>query len=407
MIKASWLAGCMIFFVSATAQNLVRNPSFETYSICPGSTSQLTCSFWYVSQNSPDYFNVCSGSGASTGVPENVCGTQSAASGVAYTGILCYGIFSPTYVPEGREYITGELTTPLVPGTRYYVSFKVSRSEMCSHAIDHLGAKFLTSAPDPLAISNNAQIVSTAVISDQNSWTLISGSFVADAAYTYISIGNHYSDALTTVNFLDPVTLGYNAYYYIDDVCVSTVPSTCSVSILPVQLLSFETTCGSSGVLLSWKTASETNNDHFEIERSFNAAEFETIGRVNGNGTTSSVNSYSFTDADYRGSVVYYRLKQVDNNGELKYSAVRMIVCRNNSVQLYYEGENGKIVANFLNADNNHITLQIIDMNGRMLRNSMTNNSHLMEDVNGLSSGVYVVRLITNRGTYFLKFIKQ
>ena len=65
-------------------------------------------------------------------------------------------------------------------------------------------------------------------------WITISGSFIADSAYTYICLGNHFDDSLTTSVQQHAVIFGYNAYYYLDDVCVSTDSMTCS-AITQVQ----------------------------------------------------------------------------------------------------------------------------------------------------------------------------
>jgi hypothetical protein len=78
-----------------------------------------------------------------------------------------------------------------------------------------------------LPISNNSQVYTSIVETDTLNWANIQGSFVADSNYAYISIGNHYSDSNTTVQTMQAVTFGYNAYYFIDDVCVSADSATC------------------------------------------------------------------------------------------------------------------------------------------------------------------------------------
>ncbi|MBK7966284.1 MAG: hypothetical protein IPK10_14025 [Bacteroidetes bacterium] len=65
---------------------------------------------------------------------------------------------------------------------------------------------------------------------------------------------------------------------------------------LPVEWLSFDAKPISSNVLLQWRTASENGNDYFNVERSRDGSSFETIGQVPGNGSTSSISSYTFTD---------------------------------------------------------------------------------------------------------------
>ncbi|HKR05208.1 MAG TPA: T9SS type A sorting domain-containing protein [Bacteroidia bacterium] len=222
-----------VFILFATlqtvAQNLVTNNSFEIYSPCPASSSAINnATGWSTSQNSPDYFNACAnGITPAFGVPSNICGYQYAATGNAYIGLLCYGSFAGTLIDDLREYGTGTLTQPLTVGTKYYVSLKVARMNMSSHAVDHIGAKFLLTPLSSLPITNNAQVYTTTVVTDTLNWTIIQGSFIADSNYAYISIGNHFTDSNSTVLSMQPVTFGWNAYYFVDDVCVSADSLTC------------------------------------------------------------------------------------------------------------------------------------------------------------------------------------
>ncbi len=92
-----------------------------------------------------------------------------------------------------------------------------------------------------------------------------------------------------------------------------------SDAALPVELNSFTATAKGTGVELSWKTATEVNNKGFEVEKNVNGT-WNKIGFVEGNGTSNAPKSYSYTDASAKGSVSY-RLMQIDNNGNFKYSS--------------------------------------------------------------------------------------
>jgi hypothetical protein len=91
---------------------------------------------------------------------------------------------------------------------------------------------------------------------------------------------------------------------------------------LPVSLISFEAQKQGNSVLLEWKTASEINNNHFEIERSEDKDHWHKIGRVSGNGTLSCPTRYFYTDFSPLDRLVYYRLKQVDTDGNHQYSSI-------------------------------------------------------------------------------------
>jgi hypothetical protein len=111
---------------------------------------------------------------------------------------------------------------------------------------------------------------------------------------------------------------------------VNTVPVTLQLAVpLPVTLVAFTAEAVQNrDAQLTWSTASEANNDHFEVERSFDGTRFTKLDQVAGQGTTSLRTAYAFTDAGVASKatgVVYYRLKQVDTDGKVAYSPVRTV----------------------------------------------------------------------------------
>lgn len=98
---------------------------------------------------------------------------------------------------------------------------------------------------------------------------------------------------------------------------------------LPVVLTEFTATAVlNRDALLKWATASEKNNDHFEIERSFDGTSFIKIGQLAGHGTITTASAYTLTDAGVAAKAtgpVYYRLRQVDLDGTATYSPVRSV----------------------------------------------------------------------------------
>jgi hypothetical protein len=88
---------------------------------------------------------------------------------------------------------------------------------------------------------------------------------------------------------------------------------------LPVELASFTATTNRNAVSLNWSTATETNNAGFDVERkAATGTEWTKVGNVTGNGTTSEVRNYTFTDRANTGTY-NYRLKQLDVNGNFEY----------------------------------------------------------------------------------------
>jgi uncharacterized repeat protein (TIGR01451 family) len=113
---------------------------------------------------------------------------------------------------------------------------------------------------------------------------------------------------------------------------ITTQPVTFTMaasSPLPVVLTDFTAQAVQNrDALLTWSTASEKNNDHFEVERSFDGSSFAQIGSVAGHGTTSAASTYTLTDASVAAKAngpVYYRLRQVDLDGTATYSPVRSV----------------------------------------------------------------------------------
>ncbi len=100
---------------------------------------------------------------------------------------------------------------------------------------------------------------------------------------------------------------------------VITMGST-EMSVLPVELISFKAVAQEQTVQLVWETASEINNDYFEVLRSIDGINFKKIGEVAGAGNSSQQLRYEFVDKLPMAGVAYYQLKQVDYNGMYDYS---------------------------------------------------------------------------------------
>ncbi len=109
-----------------------------------------------------------------------------------------------------------------------------------------------------------------------------------------------------------------NVYYY--DIDYFNI--TCS-SVLPIELLYFngERKYCSQNMLI-WSTATETNNDHFEIERSSDAINFKKIKEIPGSINSLETKKYVYTDSNPESGINYYRLKQVDLDGTYKYAPI-------------------------------------------------------------------------------------
>ena len=221
-------------------QNLVYNPSFEEHIECPHHIDALgtltIVDGWYQpTSGSADYYNKCGSK--ECGIPNNKLGVQEAHSGNAYCGIYC----SKT---DYREYLQTQLKKPLIKGNTYRVTFYASLSEYSPHIIATLGALFtqerITDTTFSILMQKEKRSVSgqikqtiatpyqpqvvhdfDSLINDMESWTKITGDFIANGDEQFLTIGNFYPASQS--NFIDrqnPELILPGAYYYIDDVSV-------------------------------------------------------------------------------------------------------------------------------------------------------------------------------------------
>jgi hypothetical protein len=97
-----------------------------------------------------------------------------------------------------------------------------------------------------------------------------------------------------------------------------SINTTCNFAPLPIELLYFVGENDNRKNILDWRTITELNNDYFIIERSENGVDFTQLGIIDGHGTTTTPQDYSFVDDNYIGNFNYYRLKQVDIEGDVE-----------------------------------------------------------------------------------------
>jgi gliding motility-associated-like protein len=218
--------GLLFLVTSAAAQNMVHNPSFETYVQCPFMYTDLdpqhVAEWNRPTGGTSDYFNACctnADPSTSVDVPSNFGGFQNAFDGSAYAGFYNYGL------SNYREYIQGNLS-PLTPGETYRVSMRVCRIENASYGSNGFGVFFFKDSftvPNYFALTPQVDFATFGVITDTANWTLLSGTFLADSAYEHLTIGNFRTDANTQNQFFNNAVLGPDAYYYIDSIIVTPV----------------------------------------------------------------------------------------------------------------------------------------------------------------------------------------
>ncbi|MFN0293795.1 T9SS type A sorting domain-containing protein [Pedobacter helvus] len=161
--------------------------------------------------------------------------------------------------------------------------------------------------------------------------------------------------------------------------------------VLPVELLSFEAKKGNNGIQLSWETASETNNSHYELERSPNGAGFDKIVAISAKGA----GSYAHTDVSPLAGTNYYRLVQVDRDGTRTDLGVKTVKYTLSSHANVYPNPVKAGAILYVDSDDKDSILMLTDIAGKILYQGRP------QTVNG-SRLIINLPLNINRGLYFL-----
>jgi hypothetical protein len=170
---------------------------------------------------------------------------------------------------------------------------------------------------------------------------------------------------------------------------------------IPVELASFTANVNEGVVELSWVTATEINNQGFEVQRSA-GGEFETLAFIEGHGTTTESQAYSYSDRSATAGTYTYRLKQVDFDGSFEYSnAIEIDVTSPAEFALdqnYPNPFNPSTKIAFRLAVDSKVSLKIFDVLGQEVANLVNSNlaagGHNFDfDASNLNSGVYMYRI--------------
>jgi hypothetical protein len=231
-----------------------------------------------------------------------------------------------------------------------------------------------------------------------------SGEALGSGYVLYVGTGSS-----VTITNLDGDNDDYDFYVYhyagsgtdINYLQINPAAAHTNTTEFPIELLSFTAKNDNGNVLINWSTASEWDNDYFEIERSTDAENFEVIANVPGAGYSNEVLTYSIQDNAALEGTVYYRLKQTDYDGAFTYSYVLPItigaandlqisnvITKGNSISFVYNNNNG-----------GNTQLQLLDINGRVVKTQQVSGegSQLVRiGMYGLSHGVYVLHLTLN-----------
>ncbi len=179
--------------------------------------------------------------------------------------------------------------------------------------------------------------------------------------------------------------------------------------VLPVELIEFTAKSNESGASLNWITASEIDNDGFEIQKSSNGTDFEVIGFVNGAGNSNEITSYKFIDTNFINEA-FYRLKQIDFDGDWEFSPIIYL----NDPKLFNQisvypiplTSDSKLELGGLSIEN--VNVRIFNLNGSQVFQTRhwSSETDLMNQLMTLESGLYIMDIQSGSNSKRIKLVR-
>lgn len=167
---------------------------------------------------------------------------------------------------------------------------------------------------------------------------------------------------------------------------------------LPIELIDFKGNLEKDNAIqLNWITASELNNSGFEIERSVNGDDWSEIGFVEGRGTSTVTNHYEFIDSTANSGNNYYRLKQIDFDGQFEYSKIAQVKVPPDQVyfRISPNPTSDILYISFDQPLEEKINIDLVRLDGQIIRHQKlsTGEAQCAIDCHHLSMGIYFLKV--------------
>ena len=234
------------------------------------------------------------------------------------------------------------------------------------------------------------------------------------AVFTLPTTGNFLITRMRFTLSDDVITIGCGNDFAIDDIKLATCPSG---GPLPVSFLGVTARQKGSGVAIDWSTASEFNNKYFDIEKSTNGGNsWSLVSSTLSKGNGTSNKNYSGYDARPVQGVNLYRIRQVDTDGNSKYSntvSFKLNIVKTD-VSVLMNPFNTNITVDFLTTHSQVVNARLFETSGKQLLSqqfTVVKGTYrkVIEGVAGLNRGVYILQIVdeNNEVIYHDKLIKQ
>lgn len=310
------------------------------------------------------------------------------------TDIMVVGCYVPT-IPDGTycvalaaptsDELAMALSTPLVAGTAYTFTFYAySDTQFRPQGNVEIGASTANNTFGSLIYTG---------ITVADTWVQYTVSFIAPNNTTHITMRN--IAGATHWNRLDAFNF---------------------TTLLPVHIQKFTATLVNQTVELDWETAQEEDSDYFLVERSLDGLEWETLDQVKAAGYSNTLQKYQALDEQPHLGINYYRIKEVDYNGNAMISEIRAVDYQINQeefIRIYPNPTKDRITISLLVPETTTVNIEVYDMAGRKLlekaNSTISKGQHQEEvDLSELAAGVYLLKISSNTLGYEMqKIVKQ
>ncbi|MEO7045663.1 MAG: T9SS type A sorting domain-containing protein [Ferruginibacter sp.] len=224
-------------------------------------------------------------------------------------------------------------------------------------------------------------------------WTL--NSTAPQGGYTVINSGEGATNTPAGITFNTYTISDVLANGHIVTSLTYTTPLPLGASVTPVTFSSFNVKCNDKGAAVVWATETEANSSYFDIQKSINGTDWTSIGNMNSTGNSSAHKDYQYQDI--QAGTGFYRIRQVDLNGNSSYTAVIPSACSSRSLTatVYPIPARDKVTVT-INSDHNVRTdIELVDATGRIVlkQNAIINKglNNIVLDIHSLPSGNYIL----------------
>lgn len=178
---------------------------------------------------------------------------------------------------------------------------------------------------------------------------------------------------------------------------------------LPVEWLNFSATPQQRGILLEWTTATELDNQHFIIEKSYNGQDFEVVEYIESQGSSTAPQSYQFLDQKAQRGVNYYRLSQEDFNGKVDiYKVINAVFETSTTVSVFPNPAVNDITIS-LPVVSDDVDIRIFDVQGQLVLQQRVDagNGVINLNVTDLPKGYYTIHMNVEGQLFSEVLLKQ